>query len=118
MDVFNLCKIPGFLGCCLKNHLANLVAKWKRKREKEKEKEGGKEAYSKNGRRAGTATAQPLVDKKNVLMLVHRNDLANLAPRKPDWDLKRDVAKKLEKLEKRTQRAIAELIREKKAGYK
>jgi len=34
-----------------------------------------------------------------------------LAPRKPDWDLKRDVAKKLEKLERRTQRAIAELIR-------
>lgn len=34
----------------------------------------------------------------------------NLAPRKPDWDLKRDVAKKLEKLERRTQRAIAELI--------
>ncbi|WAR06341.1 CCD12-like protein [Mya arenaria] len=39
-------------------------------------------------------------------------DLVNLAPRKPDWDLKRDVAKKLEKLERRTQRAIAELIRE------
>lgn len=38
-------------------------------------------------------------------------DLSNLAPRKPDWDLKRDVAKKLEKLEKQTQRAIAELIR-------
>jgi len=34
-----------------------------------------------------------------------------LAPRKPDWDLKRDVAKKLEKLERRTQRAIAQLIR-------
>ncbi|CAG0882760.1 unnamed protein product [Cyprideis torosa] len=44
-------------------------------------------------------------------------DLTNLAPRKPDWDLKRDVAKKLEKLERRTQRAIAELIRERlKAG--
>ncbi|XP_048730639.1 coiled-coil domain-containing protein 12-like [Ostrea edulis] len=39
-------------------------------------------------------------------------DLINLAPRKPDWDLKRDVAKKLEKLERKTQRAIAELIRE------
>jgi len=38
-------------------------------------------------------------------------DLTNLAPRKPDWDLKRDVAKKLEKLERQTQRAIAELIR-------
>lgn len=39
-------------------------------------------------------------------------DLSSLAPRKPDWDLKRDVAKKLEKLDKRTKRAIAELIRE------
>ena len=35
-----------------------------------------------------------------------------MAPRKPDWDLKRDAAKKLEKLERRTQRAIAELIRD------
>jgi len=39
-------------------------------------------------------------------------DLENLAPRKPDWDLKRHVAKKLAKLEKRTQRTIAVLIRE------
>jgi len=38
-------------------------------------------------------------------------DLMNLAPCKPDWDLKRDIAKKLEKLERRTQRAIAEIIR-------
>lgn len=44
--------------------------------------------------------------------LVQEVDLLNLAPRKPDWDLKRDVAKKLTKLEKRTQKAIAELIRE------
>ncbi|NP_001158518.1 Coiled-coil domain-containing protein 12 [Oncorhynchus mykiss] len=43
-------------------------------------------------------------------------DLANLAPRKPDWDLKRDVAKKLEKLERRTQKAIAELIRDRLKG--
>lgn len=35
-----------------------------------------------------------------------------MAPRKPDWDLKRDVAKKLERLDRRTQKAIAELIRE------
>lgn len=39
-------------------------------------------------------------------------DLTTLAPRKPDWDLKRDVEKKLAKLEKRTQKAIVELIRE------
>ncbi|XP_053121818.1 coiled-coil domain-containing protein 12 [Hemicordylus capensis] len=48
--------------------------------------------------------------------IIEEVDLANLAPRKPDWDLKRDVAKKLEKLEKRTQRAIAELIRERLRG--
>ncbi|XP_015669789.1 coiled-coil domain-containing protein 12, partial [Protobothrops mucrosquamatus] len=49
-------------------------------------------------------------------LIIEEVDLANLAPRKPDWDLKRDVAKKLEKLEKRTQRAIAELIRERLRG--
>ncbi|XP_073407277.1 coiled-coil domain-containing protein 12 isoform X1 [Dendrobates tinctorius] len=48
--------------------------------------------------------------------IIEEVDLTNLAPRKPDWDLKRDVAKKLEKLEKRTQRAIAELIRERLKG--
>ncbi|XP_037349739.1 coiled-coil domain-containing protein 12-like [Talpa occidentalis] len=48
--------------------------------------------------------------------VIEEVDLANLAPHKPDWDLKRDVAKKLEKLEKRTQRAIAELIRERLKG--
>ncbi|XP_033223816.1 coiled-coil domain-containing protein 12 [Belonocnema kinseyi] len=44
--------------------------------------------------------------------VIEELDLHNLAPRKPDWDLKRDVDKKLEKLEKRTQKAIAELIRD------
>lgn len=38
-------------------------------------------------------------------------DILNLAPRKVDWDLKRDIEGKLAKLERRTQRAIAELIR-------
>ena len=35
-----------------------------------------------------------------------------MAPKKPNWDLKRDVEKKLEKLERRTQRAIYEIIRQ------
>lgn len=45
-------------------------------------------------------------------VVIDELDITNLAPRKPDWDLKRDVAKKLEKLERRTQKAIAELIRD------
>lgn len=44
--------------------------------------------------------------------IIEEVDLASLAPRKPDWDLRRDVSRKLEKLERRTQRAIAELISE------
>ncbi len=38
--------------------------------------------------------------------------MSKLAPKKPTWDLKRDVQKKLDKLERRTQRAIAELVAE------
>lgn len=47
-----------------------------------------------------------------VPLVIEEIDIQNLAPRKPDWDLKRDVAKKLEILERRTQRAIAEIIRD------
>merc|ERR1711963_949046 len=43
--------------------------------------------------------------------IIDELDFVNLAPRKPDWDLKRDIAKKLEKLERRTARAIGEIIR-------
>ncbi|XP_031568302.1 coiled-coil domain-containing protein 12-like [Actinia tenebrosa] len=52
------------------------------------------------------------LEKAKSTNIIEEVDLTNLAPRKPDWDLKRDVAKKLEKLERRTQRAIVELIRE------
>lgn len=57
------------------------------------------------------AAVKPQLELVKAPELVEEIDLTNLAPRKPDWDLKRDVAKKLEKLERRTQKAIAELIR-------
>ncbi len=40
----------------------------------------------------------------------------DVAPKKPNWDLKRDITKKLEKLERRTQQAIVEMIREQVAN--
>ncbi|TTF41814.1 Coiled-coil domain-containing protein 12 [Bagarius yarrelli] len=55
---------------------------------------------------------QDQLEAANPEPIIEEVDLANLAPRKPDWDLKRDVAKKLDKLERRTQKAIAELIRD------
>lgn len=39
-------------------------------------------------------------------------DLFKLQPKKPNWDLKRDVAVKMEKLNARTENAIARLVRE------
>ena len=38
--------------------------------------------------------------------------LANVAPKKPNWDLRRDVEKRLGKLERRTQRALVQLAQE------
>eukprot|EP00245_Coleochaete_scutata_P006347 TRINITY_DN20774_c0_g1_i1.p2 TRINITY_DN20774_c0_g1~~TRINITY_DN20774_c0_g1_i1.p2 ORF type:complete len:145 (-),score=47.92 TRINITY_DN20774_c0_g1_i1:567-968(-) len=42
----------------------------------------------------------------------NEDPLVSIAPKKANWDLRRDVAKKLEKLEKRTQRAMIELMQE------
>ena len=39
-------------------------------------------------------------------------DVVAIAPKKINWDLKRDIQPKLDKLQKRTQRAIVELLRE------
>lgn len=36
----------------------------------------------------------------------------NIAPKKPNWDLRRDVQKKLDKLERRTQKAIFKIMEE------
>jgi coiled-coil domain-containing protein 12 len=39
--------------------------------------------------------------------------LLSLAPQKPNWDLKRDISKKMNRLDTLTKRAVADLIREK-----
>jgi coiled-coil domain-containing protein 12 len=35
-----------------------------------------------------------------------------MAPKKVNWDLKRDIQGKLDRLERRTQRSLVELLRE------
>ncbi|CAF4011370.1 unnamed protein product, partial [Rotaria sp. Silwood1] len=52
------------------------------------------------------------INDNSIIGVTEDVDLLSLAPRKPDWDLKRDVEKKLKRLEKRTTRAIAELTRQ------
>jgi coiled-coil domain-containing protein 12 len=44
--------------------------------------------------------------------LQHTKNLGVVAPKKANWDLKRDIKPKLDKLEKRTQKAIVQLLKE------
>ncbi|KAH0952690.1 hypothetical protein HN011_007437 [Eciton burchellii] len=57
------------------------------------------------------AAVKEQLDAANSKVVIEELDISNLAPRKPDWDLKRDIAKRLEILERKTQKAIAEEVR-------
>ncbi|KIJ69082.1 hypothetical protein HYDPIDRAFT_123148 [Hydnomerulius pinastri MD-312] len=45
-------------------------------------------------------------------------DVFNIAPKRPNWDLKREMEKKLAKLERKTQESIHTLIRQRLATQK
>ena len=49
------------------------------------------------------------VDLERVIGAEPAEVIAKVAPKKPNWDIRREIAGKLAKLEKETQRAIAEL---------
>ncbi|KAH7669208.1 mRNA splicing factor Cwf18-like protein [Dioscorea alata] len=55
------------------------------------------------------APVAPLPENIEVAM---QDPFVNIAPKKPNWDLRRDVQKRLEKLEKRTQIALRQLMLE------
>lgn len=55
---------------------------------------------------------EQLSNGKPVPLIENEIDLTTLAPQKIDWDLKRDAEKRLRVLEKRTQKAIVELIKD------
>lgn len=61
----------------------------------------------------GNEQAGPSTSWQQLLLVLAQADLlVNIAPKKPNWDLRRDVAKQLEKLERRTQRAIVQLLQQ------
>ncbi|KIK46388.1 hypothetical protein CY34DRAFT_76296 [Suillus luteus UH-Slu-Lm8-n1] len=45
-------------------------------------------------------------------------DVFNIAPKRPNWDLKREMDKKLARLERKTQEAVHTLIRQRLASQK
>lgn len=110
-----------------KERLKNLKRKVQEKQSgapsNSEENEGKSENGNKNATTADTESLQlrnddvisqmeTQLEALKAPFVVEEIDIPNLAPRKPDWDLKRDVSKKLEVLERKTQRAIAEIIRE------
>jgi len=66
-----------------------------------------------------SALASREVDRDAVALALEPNvgdvDPASLAPKRANWDLKRDVERRLEKLERRTRRALADIAREEEA---
>jgi coiled-coil domain-containing protein 12 len=46
----------------------------------------------------------------------NKSDEVHIVPKNPNWDLKNQVASKLDRLRRRTQRAIVELLRERVTG--
>ena len=51
----------------------------------------------------------PVLDVERAIGRDVSEVIANVAPKKPCWDLRKEIAGKLAKLERRTQRAIVEL---------
>ncbi|KAK8830631.1 hypothetical protein WA577_004360 [Blastocystis sp. JDR] len=53
---------------------------------------------------------------KEATDMPSRNEEINLAPKKPNWDLKKGIEYKLDRLEKETQKAITSLLKQKAAA--
>ncbi|KAI3797277.1 hypothetical protein L1987_32533 [Smallanthus sonchifolius] len=70
----------------------------------DKELQEGKLAPPKLPKFEDPVASEPPVEEKK------EDPFLNIAPKKPNWDLRRDVQKKLDKLEKRTQKAIFQLM--------
>lgn len=49
------------------------------------------------------------VDLEKTIGVEPAEVIAKVAPKKPNWDIRREIAGRLAKLERKTQRAIAEL---------
>lgn len=73
------------------------------------------EAPKENESETGDSVGRPPVDpiKRELQTYGNNDDTLNIVPRKANWDLKNMVSKKLEKLERRTQLAIVDILREK-----
>ena len=63
----------------------------------------------------GVAQIDPSSTNGNVPAISTNTELTSMAPKKVNWDLKRNIQPKLDKLEKRTQKAIVQLLRERLA---
>ncbi len=87
--------------------------------EAEAEAEVGGDASAPAGASSGAADDSAAASNAAISLLgsfVAPAPALTIAPKKPNWDLKRDVEKRLQKLERQTQVAIRELVRTCRVG--
>jgi coiled-coil domain-containing protein 12 len=78
--------------------------------------EGGVAADGENAPKTKRVEAQETeVDIITKELRENKSDEVHIVPKNPNWDLKNQVASKLDRLRRRTQRAIVELLRERVA---
>ncbi|CAN8070684.1 unnamed protein product [Agarophyton chilense] len=60
---------------------------------------------------------QALIRSSNRKFMDPTLDLDNIVPRKVNWDMKRSLAPKLQRLEQRTKRALVEILQKKQTEH-
>ncbi|KAI6176893.1 Coiled-coil domain-containing protein 12 [Aphelenchoides bicaudatus] len=63
--------------------------------------------------KATSDIVEQIIDDSKNLALGDNLDVSTIAPRKVDWDLRRGIQEQLEKLERKTDKAINTLVRQK-----
>jgi coiled-coil domain-containing protein 12 len=84
----------------------------KRPRKEEQKDEKKVEEKSELEKALKDAKADAAVATREASKAVGQNDIAAVVPKKVNWDLKRDITKKMNRLERRTQKAVVELLRQ------
>ena len=70
---------------------------------------------SRNATEVTTSATRPETDVIKIELALYNEEELNVVPKKANWDLKSQIDEKLNKLKRKTQRAIVDILREKLA---
>ena len=85
----------------------------------QKKKSRPNDAQTDNSEKDTNAQSLPKPEPEDIIskeLQMLKSEEINIVPKKANWDLKNQVSSKLDKLKRRTQRSIVEMLREKIAA--